>query len=62
MNINFTYLFNEKVININNIRINDKNEKNLNNNINKIYLKDNILQNKVYFKKFLNEAIKSYAG
>ena len=36
--------------------------KNLNNNINKIYLKDNILQNKVYFKKFLNEAIKSYAG
>ncbi|MDC0621923.1 UvrD-helicase domain-containing protein [Candidatus Pelagibacter sp.] len=62
MNINFTYLFDEKIININNIRINDKNEKNLNNNINKIYLKDNILQNKVYFKKFLNEAIKSYAG
>ncbi|MDB3974901.1 hypothetical protein N9430_01690 [Candidatus Pelagibacter sp.] len=62
MNINFTYLFDEKIININNIRVNDKNDKNLNNNINKIYLKDNILQNKVYFKKFLNEAIKSYAG
>ena len=62
MNINFTYLFDEKIININNIRVNDKTDKNLNNNINKIYLKDNILQNKVYFKKFLNEAIKSYAG
>ena len=62
MNINFTYLFDEKIININNIRVNDKTDKNLNNNINKIYLKDNILQNKIYFKKFLNEAIKSYAG
>ncbi|MDC3201598.1 hypothetical protein OAT57_00560 [Candidatus Pelagibacter sp.] len=62
MNINFTYLFDEKIIIINNIRVNDKTDKNLNNNINKIYLKDNILQNKVYFKKFLNEAIKSYAG
>ena len=62
MNINFTYLFDEKIININNIRVNDKIDQNLNNNINKIYLKDNILQNKFYFKKFLNEAIKSYAG
>ncbi|MDA8783287.1 hypothetical protein N9M99_01895 [Candidatus Pelagibacter bacterium] len=62
MNINFTYLFDEKIININDIKVNDKTDKNLNNNINKIYLKDNILQNKVYFKKFLNEAIKSYAG
>ena len=62
MNINFTYLFDEKIININNIRVNDKTDKNLNNNINKIYLKDNILQNKIHFKKFLNEAIKSYAG
>ena len=42
--------------------VNDKTDKILNNNINKIYIKDSILQNKVYFKKFLNEAIKSYAG
>ena len=62
MNINFTYFFDEKIININNIRINDKTEKNLNNNINKIYLKDNILQNKFYLKKFLNKIIKNYAG
>ena len=62
MNIRFTYLFDEKIININDIRVNDKTDKNLNDNINKIYLKDNILQNKVYFKKFLNEVIKSYAG
>jgi hypothetical protein len=62
ININFTYLFDEKIININNIKVNDKIEQNLNNNINTIYLKDNILQNKVYFKKFLNDAIKNYAG
>ena len=62
MNINFTYLFDEKIININDIRVNDKIDQNLINNINKIYLKDNILQNKIYFKKFLNDAIKIYAG
>jgi len=62
ININFTYLFDEKIININNIKVNDKIDQNLNNNINIISLKDNTLQNKVYFKKFLNDAIKNYAG
>ena len=27
-----------------------------------IYLKENNLQNKIYFKNLLNEAIKNYAG
>jgi hypothetical protein len=62
ININFTYLFDEKIININDIKVNDKTNQIMNNNINKIYLKNNILQNKVFFKKFLNDVIKSYAG
>ena len=62
MNINFTYLFDEKVININVIKVDGKLNENLSNNFNQILLKKNNLQNKVYFKKFLNDAIRSYAG
>ena len=62
ININFTYLFDEKVINIKNIKVDGMSDENLINSLNKIYLKDNILQNKIYLKNFLNDAIKSYAG
>ena len=62
INIGFTYLFDEKVININDIKVDGTSDEKLNNSLNKIYLKDNMLQNKIYFKKFLNNAIKSYAG
>ena len=62
MNINFTYLFDEKVVNINDIKVDGIINENLNNNFNQISLKDNNLQNKIYFKKLLNNAIKSYAG
>jgi hypothetical protein len=62
ININFTYLFDEKVVNINDIKVDGALNKNLNRNFNQILLKDNNLQNKIYFKKLLNDAIKSYAG
>jgi hypothetical protein len=62
MNISFTYLFDEKTKNINDIKVDGVLDENLNKSLNRIYLKDNILQNKIYFKKFLNNAIKSYAG
>jgi len=62
MNINFTYLFDDKVININDIKVDGKLNKSLNDNFNQILLKDNNLQNKIYFKKLLNDAIRSYAG
>ena len=52
----------EKIINISNIKVDDINDENLNNNLNNIYLKDDNLQNKIYFKNLLNDAIKSYAG
>ena len=62
MNINFTYLFDEKIIDINGIRVDGVINENLNSNFNLILLKDNNLQNKIYFKKLLNDAIRSYAG
>jgi len=62
MNINFTYLFDEKTLNINDIKVDGIADENLLNNLNEIKLKENILQNKIYLKNFLNGAIKSYAG
>jgi hypothetical protein len=62
ININFTYLFDEKTLNINDIKIDGVTDKNFLNNLNVINLKENSLQNKIYFKNLLNKAIKSYAG
>ena len=62
MNISFIYLFDEKTININDIKVDGVTDENLNKNLNKIYLRDNSLKNKVYLKKFINDLIKNYAG
>ena len=62
MNINFTYLFDEKTLNINDIKVDGIADENLLKNLNKIYLKENSLQNKIYLKNFLNDVIKNYAG
>ena len=62
ININFSYLFDEKTISINNMKVDGVSDENLYKNINKINLKDNSLQNKIYFKKLLNDLIKSYVG
>ena len=62
MNINFTYIFDEKTLNINDIKVDGIADENLVKNLNEIYLKENSLQNKIYLKKYLNDAIKNYAG
>jgi hypothetical protein len=62
MNINFTYLFEEKTLKINDIKVDGIVDENLLKNLNEIYLKENSLQNKIYLKNFLNDAIKNYAG
>ncbi len=49
-------------MNINDIRVDGALNENLNSNFNKIFLKDNILQNRIYFKKLLNNAIRNYVG
>ena len=62
MNINFTYLFDEKTLYINDIKVDGIADENLLKNLNEINLKENSLQNKIFFKNFLNDAIKNYAG
>ena len=62
ININFTYLFDEKTLNITDIKVDGIVDENLLNNFNEIKLKENSLQNKIYLKNFLNDVIKSYAG
>ncbi|WP_435165374.1 hypothetical protein [Candidatus Pelagibacter bacterium nBUS_28] len=62
MNINFTYLFDEKTLNINDIKVDGIADKDFLNNLNEINLKENSLKNKIYFKNLLNKVIKSYAG
>jgi len=62
INVNFTYIFDEKTLNINDIKVDNISNKNLLNNLNKINLKENSLQNKVYLKKYLNDVIKNYSG
>ncbi len=58
----FSYNFDEKIMSLKDININKIYHDNINKIINKIILKDNNLQNKIYLKNLLNEAIKSYAG
>jgi hypothetical protein len=62
MNINFAYLFDEKTLIINEIKIDGIVNENLLNYTNEINLKENSLQNKILLKNFLNYAIKSYEG
>jgi len=62
VNVNFTYLFDEKNIKINDIRIDGKTLEKSKYTFDDILLKENNLQNKIYFKNLLNELIKSYSG
>jgi hypothetical protein len=62
VNVNFTYLFDEKTLNVNDIKVDGIINENLLKNLNEINFKENNLQNKIYLKRFLNGIIKSYAG
>ena len=62
VNINFAYLFDEKNIKVKNIRIDGKTFEKYKYNFDNIFLKENNLQNRIYFKNLLNEFIKNYEG
>ena len=62
IDLNYTYNFDQKVINLTNIKIDDKFEQDVNKVIKNISIKNDDLQNKIYFKKLLNDAIKVYVG
>ena len=62
IDLNFTYNFDQKMAELKNIVIDKKINQNVNKILNNIIIKKDNLQNKIYFKNLLNEAIKSYAG
>ena len=62
VDFNFTYNFDQNIAELKDIKINNKINVNVNKILNNIILKKDDLQNKIYFKNLLNEAIKSYAG
>ena len=62
LEFNFTYNFDQKIAELKDIKIDKKINQNVNKILNNVILKKDDLQNKIYFKNLLNEAIKSYAG
>ena len=60
--LNFAYNFDQKITTLNNIDIDGLIDQGVNQKLKKFIFKDSHLQNKVYFKNLINEAIKSYSG
>ena len=59
---NFFYNFDQKILNLDNILIDNRNNKDVNETLKSLKLKKNSLQNRVYLKNMLNRALKFYAG
>ncbi len=62
IDLNFTYNFDQNIAELKDIKIDKKLDHNVNKILNNIFIKRDKLQNKIYFKNILNEAIKNYAG
>ena len=62
IDLNFTYNFDQKIAELKNIIIDNKINDNVNKILSNVILKKDDLQNKIYLKNLLNQAIKSYAG
>ena len=60
--INFAYNFDQKIAYLDNIVIDNNNNKDVNKILESLIFKKNKLQNRVYLKNILNKAIKFYAG
>ena len=62
IDLNFSYNFDQKIAELNDIKIDNKINQNVNKILNNVILKKDDLQNKIYFKNLLNQAIKNYFG
>jgi hypothetical protein len=60
--LNFDYNFDLKLMNINNVKIDNQSIQKVNDVVKNLNFKNDILQNKIYLKNILNSAIKAYAG
>lgn len=59
---NFSHNFDQNITTLRDIRVDDKYNQKINKIMSTIILKDNKLQNKIYLKNLLNEALKYYSG
>jgi hypothetical protein len=59
---NFVYNFDRKIVNLDNIIIDNNNIKKVNKTLKSLIFKKNRLQNRVYLKNIFNKAFKFYAG
>ena len=59
---NLSYNFDQFTANLNDIKVDGLLNKKINKTLNQFILKDNKLQNRIYFKNLMNKAIKFYAG
>ena len=62
VDFNFTYNFDQRIAELKDIKIDNKINQSVNKILNNVFFKKEDLQNKIYFKNLLNEAIKNYAG
>ena len=62
IDLNFKYNFDQNIAELEDIKIDNKINQNVNKILNNVIFKKDDLQNKIYFKNLLNEVIKSYAG
>ena len=62
LEFDFNYNFDQKVINFTSIKIDDEISDKVYGVLNKIILKKDELQNKIYFKNLMKKAIKAYVG
>ena len=58
----FVYNFDQQIMNLKNVKINGQINQNVNKVLSEYISQKSILQNKIYFKNLMNQAIKSYAG
>ena len=59
---NLSYNFDQFIVNLEDIKIDEIIDKKVNKTLKQLILKDNKLQNRIYFKNLINQAIKFYSG
>ena len=62
VDFNFTYNFDQRIAELKDIKIDNKINQSVNKILNNVVFKKEDLQNKIYFKNLLNDAIKNYSG
>ena len=62
INFNFNFNFDQKILNINDFRIDGISNQKVTEVLRNITIKSDNLKNKIYFKNLLNEALKNYVG